>query len=135
MGKPGGGGGGTSGVFTTTATGSGTVGSETWVDLGLIPLGKRIWVGLCSWTAIDKVTAFELRTNTSTKSTGTTATTTLLSTASARAGATVNQDLYKSGALHTVSVISTGVEHWWVRIYSKSSTSCSYLYKISHTTE
>jgi hypothetical protein len=134
MGKPSGGG-GTVSYFTSNKTGSGSVGLETWVDLGLIPTGYKIWVGVCQWTSIDKTTVFELRTNTSTKSTGTIVNTSLITTSSIRAGATISQDLYKNGALHTTTVKSTGIEHWWIRIYSKSATSGSFLYKISYTTE
>ena len=134
MGRPSGGGGST-GFFTSTLTGSSSVGLELWIDLGLIPVGRRYWIGLAQYTAVDKATGFELRTNSATKSTGTTANTTLLATASARAGSTLSQDLYKGGALHTETVLSTGVEHWWIRIYSKSGTAGSYLYKISYTLE
>lgn len=134
MGKPSGGGGSTN-LFTSTLSGSSTVGTESWIDLGLIPSGKRYWIGLAQYTAVDKVTGFELRTNLSTKSTGTTANTSLISTASVRTGNTVTQDLYKGGTLHTETVLSTGVEHWWIRIYSKSSTPGTYSYKISYVLE
>ena len=133
MGRPTGG--GVTGVFNTTATNSGTVGMELWIDLGLIPLGQKIWIGLVAWTSVDKVLGFELRPNIATKSTGTIANTTLIATASLRAGTSKTSDLYKAGALHTVTTIGTGVEHWWLRLYSKSSTLGSYLSKISYTLE
>ena len=134
MGKPSGGG-GSVGFFTTAATGSASVGLELWIDLGLIPNGYRFWIGYAQWTSTDKVCSFELRTNNTTKSTGTIANTTIKALASCRSGQSVTQDLYKLGALHTETVLSTGVEHWWIRIYSKSATASTCLYKISYALE
>jgi len=134
MGKPGGGGGSVS-FFNLSLTGSGSAGTELWIDLGLIPTGNRFWIGLANFTSVDKVLGFDLRTNTTSKSTGTVANTALLATASLRAGTSKSLDLYKAGALHTETVLGTGVEHWWIRLYSKSAVSGTYLYKISYTLE
>jgi len=122
-------------LFNLTINGSGNVGSEVWVDLGLIPTGSDYWIGKTSYTAIDKTTVFELRTNAVSKSTGTIANTSVLDSASVRTGSSTSHDLYRKGRLHTTTVMSTGVEHWWVRIYAKSATSGSYLYSISYTQE
>jgi hypothetical protein len=134
MGKPSGGGGAT-GSFTTTATGSGTVGIELWIDLGVIPLGYRYWIGFAQFSSIDKVLGFDLRPNLTTKGTGTIVNTSLVATASLRAGTSKTLDLYKGGALHTTTALGTGVEHWWLRLYSKSASLGSYMYKISYTLE
>ena len=124
------------GSFTTNIKGSGLVGAELWVDLGLIPTGKRIWIGNAQYTSPNKSSTFELRTNNATKTTGTIANTTLKDSvvASVRSG-TITRDLYKNGTLHTVTIYGTGVEHWWLRIFSKTSTSSDYLFSINYTTE
>jgi len=44
-------------------------------------------------------------------------------------------DMYKANTLHTVSVIGTGVEHFWLKLKSKSSTAGAYLYSLNHTLE
>lgn len=140
MGKPSSGGSPSNGLFTTNITGpppgTATTGIELWVDLGLIPSGFRIWFGNARYTSPDKSITFELRTNVLTKSTGTLLNTILLDsgTASVRSG-TVTRDLYKSGTLHITSVYGTGVEHFWLRLVSKTSTQGSYLYSINYTTE
>ena len=122
-------------LFNLTTTVTSTVGLETWVDLGLIPSGYDYWIGTGAYTAITKAMTFELRTNIATKATGTTTNTTLLDTAAPKVGATISHDLYKKGTLHTKTVKSTGVEHWWLRIFSKTTTSGSYSYKIAYTLE
>ena len=122
-------------TFNLTLSGSGLAGTELWKDLGLIPLEKDMWIGTVIYTSTTKAFTFELRTNLATKSTGTLANTKLLATAAPGSGKSITQDLYKSGTLHTATVKSTGVEHWWMRMVSKSGTSGSYLYKISYIVE
>lgn len=117
-------------LFTSQKSGTPTVGLELWIDLGLIPTGYDEWIGNVQYASNSKVSTFELRTNAATKATGTVANTTLLDawTSSSKVK-TITKDLYKSGTLHIKTVVSSGVEHWWLRIYSKSSTAvaCSYL--------
>ena len=121
-------------LFDTTATASGTNGASIWIDLGLIPSGFRRWIG--SWTIYGaKADTFYLYTNKTGKSSGITADCTLLASGTVKAGATITQDLYKRGSLHTTTVYGTGVEHWWINIVSKSSTSAAYNYKVLYTTE
>ena len=122
-------------LFNLTASNSGNVGLETWVDLGLIPTGFDVWIGSASYTAVSKATSFDLRTNNTGQSAGSLAATTLLDTVTLKTGASITHDLYKRGTLHTKTVVGTGVEHWWLRVYSKSSTLGSYSYKILYTTE
>jgi len=119
---------------TNTATGSGSNGATLWIDLGLIASGKRIWIG--NWTVYGaKTETFYLYTNAIGKSASGTTNCTLIASIAPKAGISTTQDLFKSGALHTTSVYSTGIEHWWMLISAKSSTSASYNYKISYTTE
>jgi hypothetical protein len=121
-------------LFDQVKTGSGTVGSNVWIDLGVIPTGYRLWFG--SWTTTAaKACSFYLYTNTTGKSSGAVADCTKIALISSKAGATVTQDLYKRGTLHTVSIYGTGVEKCWLYITSKSSTVAAYNYKIIYTTE
>jgi hypothetical protein len=123
-------------LFTSNKTGTVSVGASLWVDLGLIPTGFKIWIGTGQYTSPGKSITMSLRTNMSTKSTGTTTTTTQLDTASVSPKSkTITRDLYKSGTLHTVTAVGTGVEHWWLYLTSKSSTLADFLYSIYYTTE
>jgi hypothetical protein len=122
-------------LFSTTATGSGSVGTSAWIDLGTIPTGHKIWLGSSSYTVIDKATSFSIRTNTTGKSSSTLADTTSLDLVSAKTGVTVTRDFYRKGRLHIVSTLGTGVEKLWLYITSKSGTTGSYLYSIYYTTE
>jgi hypothetical protein len=121
-------------IFDQAKTASGSNGSDLWIDLGLIPTGLRMWIG--SWTVYGaKADSFYLYTNKTGKSTALATDCTLLASVSIKAGATVTQDLYKKGTLHTTTVYGTGVERWWINIKAKSSTSASYNYKVIFTTE
>ena len=141
MGKPssgGGGGGGSSGgnIFTSNITKSGSYDADDYIDFGVIPTGYKVWFGLCQFASPDKSGTFEVRTNKSTKSLGNDTDTTLLGSISAgtRSG-TVNLDLYKSGTLHMVSVLGTGIEKIWVKAKSKSSSLGSYYISINYILE
>lgn len=121
-------------LFNLTASGSGSNGANVWIDLGLIASGFDNWIG--SWTVYGaKAETFYLYTNTAGKSASGATNCKLLAQIAAKAGTTVTQDLYKKGTLHTATVKSTGVEHWWVNIVSKSSTLAAYNYKVLYTTE
>jgi hypothetical protein len=122
-------------LFNLALTGSGSVGTEAWIKLGVIPTGYRYWAGSATWTAISKALTFELRSNTAGKNTGTTSTTTVMATCAPKVGASTAQDLYQGGKLHIATIKSTGVECWWIRITSKSSTLGNYTYKVLYTQE
>lgn len=121
-------------LFDQIAQGTGTNGTGVWIDLGLIPSGLRNWIG--SWTVYGaKADSFYLYTNKAGKSSPVATDCTLLASASIKAGATVTQDLYRNGRLHTTTVYGSGVEHWWIYIKSKSQTQAAYSYKVLFTTE
>ena len=122
-------------IFDQVVTGSGTMGTLLWVDLGLIPTGKRIWFSYCTFTNPTKVISYYIRPNLATKSTGTDTTTLLVAQSAPKAGATATIDLYKNGRLHTTTIYGTGIEHWWLKMTSKSGTSGTYMYKIIYTLE
>lgn len=120
-------------IFNLAVSSTGTVGLETWIDLGLIPTAQQIWLGAATFSAQGKAMTFEIRGNTSTKSAGTTAATTLLATKALKAGTSGTLDLYKNGSLIVRSIVGAGVEKWWLRIYSRSSTASAYNYTINYT--
>ena len=134
MGKPSGG--GTTSIFTLKKTGSGNVTAETWFDLGVIDSGFDWWVGSAQYSSPSKTTTFELRTNLATKSSGSTTDTQIMSTASAskRTG-TVTVDMYKSGLLHTATVVGSGVEKMWIRCTSATATAFSCSYTVNYLKE
>ena len=114
-------------LFTLSKQLSGSVGTNAWIDLGLIPTGYNFRIG--SWICSgSKSISFNLYTNKLSKSAASTSTTetTKLATLAPKAGASLTQDLYKNGTLSTKTVIGTGVEHWWVNLTSKSGTSGNY---------
>jgi len=120
-------------IFNLVAQGNGSVGTEAWINLGVIPTGGQIWVGGDSLCSIDKVLTFEIRGNTVGQSAGTLNATSLLASASVKSGATVNQDLYRKGRMILRTVVGTGVENWWLHLKSKSATSGDYMYSIYYT--
>jgi hypothetical protein len=121
-------------LFNLTASVSGSNGTGLWIDLGLIPSTYRIWIG--SWTVYGaKADSFYLYGNKIGKSAAVATDCTLVASCAIKAGATATQDLYKKGTLHTVTAYSTGVEHWWINITSKSSTLAAYNCKVLYTTE
>ena len=121
-------------LFDKTVSGSGSNGATLWIDLGLIPSGFDFRIG--QWTVYGaKTETFYLYTNTIGKSASGTTNCTLLAQIAPKAGATTTQDLYKNGSLYTKTVLSTGVEHWWLYISSKSSTAAAYNYKVLYMQE
>lgn len=129
-------GGGGSTIFTTNKTGDGAAGASLYLDMGLIPTGVKIWFGTLQATSPDKSITFEVRTSNVGKSAGTDADTTLLGSIAAgpRTG-TVVLDMYKNNTLHTVSVLGSGIEHFWIKLKSKTTTAGSYLYSLNYTVE
>lgn len=109
-------------VFEQTKEGDVTLTSELWVDLGLIPTGKRHWFGYATYIAVTKYFSFELRTNKTGKSTATTTDTTLHDFGACNQDS-VDRDFYQYGNILATSVIGTGVEHSWLRIRSNSGSS------------
>lgn len=120
-------------LFDTTLSGAGTVGTETWVDLGLIPSGKQIWFGYATYAAVDKNVQFETRANISGQSTGTIAHTDLFDWSAAMGGSSVDRDFYQYGNIMTVTLVSTGVEHWWLRIAAQGQAQGGFDYIIRYT--
>lgn len=140
MGRPSAGGGGGSTLFTTKIVGPPpgplTTGLSSYIDLGTIPTGFKIWFGSGQYGSPDKSITFEIRTSLTGQSAGTDGATKLLASASVspRSG-TVTADYYKNGTLHIVSVVGTGVEKFWLVAKSKSATAGSYLYSVNYTLE
>jgi len=139
MGKPSGGGTNTgASIFTTNVSGPTpgplTVGTNEWIDLGVIPTGHYIRFGSAQYGSPDKSVTFQVRTSNAGQSTGSDTLTTLLasSIASVKTGL-LNVDYYKSNTLNIKTVVSTGVEHFWLRLKSTSSTAASYMYSINYT--
>ena len=120
-------------IFDQIIAGAGSVGKELWVDLGVIPSGKQIWYGFATLIAEDKNCNFELRSNLTTKSVGTNTETALHDWASASSGSSADRDLYHDGATTILSTLSTGVEHWWLKITSNSQTAGNVDYLIYYT--
>jgi hypothetical protein len=116
--------------------GTATAGSSLWIDLGLIPNGFDYWIGQATYTSNYKIFALNLWTNKAVKSAGNLNDTDPLDswTSSSKVKSTV-RDLYKNGRLHIKTVISTGVEHWWLYLTSKSSSAQSYNYDLRYTLE
>jgi len=120
-------------LFDTVISNSGTVTTETWVDLGAIPSGKQIWFGYATYAGIDKDTQFETRSNNTGTSTGTVANTQLHDFAGAQTGSSVDRDFYQYGNIMTASVVSTGVEHFWIRVTSRGASG-AFDYILRYTT-
>lgn len=120
-------------VFDLTQVGSGSLNAETWVDLGVIPTGKQILFGYCTFAAEDKTCQFELRSNLATKSAGSVAETSLLDWSSAPGGNSVDRDLYWYGNIATTGVVGSGVEKTWLRVRAQNQSSGNFDYIIHYT--
>lgn len=122
--------------ITGPPPGTATVSTSQWIDLGVIPIGFKIWFGKGYYTSPDKSITFEIRTNTIGNSTGSDGTTSLLaSTAVSPRSGNLFADYYRKGRLHIVSVTGTGTEHFWLKLKSKTSAAGSYLFTIYYTLE
>jgi hypothetical protein len=131
-------------TFELAFMGSGTVNSETWVDItsaqpnpnSPIPVGKRIWLGYANLISDDKTLIFEIRPNLPTKSNGNTNDTHLRASTSVPAGESREIDLHYGGNVATLApstADSTGVEKVWLRVRSGSSSTGAYSYIIYYT--
>ena len=122
-------------IFDTVISGSGTVNSEVWVDLGLITTGLQLLLGYATYIAEDKTLQFETRSNLATKSAATVVDTQLLDWTSVPSGSGVDRDFYQFGYVNTPTVVGTGTEHLWLRIKSNSSSSGAWDYILRYTTQ
>ena len=122
-------------IFDQTIAGSNTVNLELWINLLAIPSGKQLLLGYATYAAIDKNCQFELRSNTTGNSTGTTGTTQLHDVGSAPGGSSVDRDLYQFGYVNTLTVTSTGVENLWLRIIAQNSSAGSFDYIVRYTAQ
>ena len=116
--------------------GTATTAAEQWIDLGSITSASDFIVGKAIYTAPDKAITFELRTNNLTKSAGNTTDTTIMYSAAItpKSGAKTI-DMYLKGRIRTATVISTGVERWWLRLVAKSATAGGYTYRYYYALE
>ena len=120
-------------VFDVTISGTGSTGTETWVNVLAITTGKQLWLGYATLGAVDKNLQFELRYNNSGQSTGTIANTTLMDFSGAQSGSSIDRDFYWYGALATMTLASTGVEKLWLRVLGQGSTAGGFEYIIRYT--
>ena len=123
-----------SNLFDQVSQGLVSVGTETWVDLGLIPNGTKVMFGYATYMPDGKTIVFELRSNTAGQSTGATGTTVIHDRVSLRDGSVIDRDYYRNGRLQTVTLQSTGVEHFWLRLTSKSAATADGYWWIYYTT-
>jgi len=121
-------------LFNTVVSGTGIVQTETWVDLGVIPSGYKLWMGYATYAGIDKNTQFETRSNTSGTSTGTVGNTVLHDFAGSQAGSSVDRDFYQYGNISTETVVSTGVEHLWLRVMGQGNVQGAFDYILRYRT-
>jgi hypothetical protein len=118
--------------FDTTISGTGLVGTETWVSILTIPSTRQLWLGYATYGAVDKNLQFETRTNASGLSTGNIASTSILDYCGAGSGTSTDRDFYWYGALATMSDVSTGVERLWLRVIGQGNTQSSFEYIIRY---
>jgi len=105
---------------------------ELWLDLGLIPTGQQYLIGLFLYTPIDAKCIVEVRPNEPGKNKGTKNDTDLVGKSSSRAGVSKFIDMYRRGRLVITTALSTGTEHWWIRFYSRKSTTTEILWRITY---
>ena len=106
---------------------------EAWVDLGLIPLSFYILFGFGTFIADGKRLVFDLRTNKVGFSDGSTTNTTLQDRIGVIDGDTKERDYYKNAQTARKSAVSTGVEHTWLRITSRSANNADAYWWIDYT--
>ena len=121
-------------IFELVMFGSGTVGTDIWVDLGIIPSGKQILLGYATYVAIDKNTQFETRSNLEGYSDGTTAHTELHDWTSTASGTSIDRDFYMGGNVNTLTVIgSNHNERLWLHITAQAASAGAFDYIIRYT--
>lgn len=123
-------------IFDQVVSGSGSVGTEAWVNLGTIPNGHQWLLGYATLIAEDKTLQFELRSNKSGQTAGTLAATDLLDWSSASGGSGIDRDLFQFGYINTETVLATSAgEKLWLRVTSKSASAGLYDYIIRYAVE
>ena len=124
-------------LFTSQISATVNVGASLWIDLGLIPVGYKIWLGSAQYVSNYKVVTFAPRRNNLGQSAGTTAATGVLATAwaSGTKVKSITMDLYKNGTLHTATLVGDGVTHWWLQLTARSSTLQPVSYLFNYTLE
>jgi hypothetical protein len=105
---------------------------EKWLDLGAIPNGQQYQIGMCEITPIDANYGVEVRPNISGESAGTEAKTSKVGAGTAKSGSTKRIDMYRNGRVVTTTPLSTGVEHWWLRFYSKKVDTTEIIWNITY---
>lgn len=119
-------------IFDLVCFGSGTVTTETWIDLtsfgpnsnSPIPSGKQLTLGYATFISNDKPLTFQIRPNAATKSAATDADTQLRSFTTVPKEDSKDLDLNYYGNIETlapVSAVSTGVEKLWLKVIGKGS--------------
>ena len=123
-----------SNLFDLVNQGSASMTNELWIDLGLIPNGTKLYLGYATYTPDGKTITFSLRSNLAGQSAGTTGATTLHDRITLKDLTTIDRDYYRNGRLQTLTVQSTGVEHWWLQLTSKSNAASDLYWWIYYTT-
>ena len=123
-----------SNLFNLTNQGQAVMNNELWIDLGVIPNGTQVMFGYADYTPDGKTITFDLRSNTAGQSAGTVGATTLHGRLTVRDLNIGSADYYRNGRLQTLTVQSTGVEHMWLRLTSKSNAAADAYWWIYYTT-
>lgn len=118
-------------IFDLTKSGSGSYGASLWIDLGVIPVGYKIWIGSRTYTSSYKPGTFTLRTNKLTKSAGNTTDTVALDTWTS--SSKIKSNTKDLSTLGIYTVVGTGVERWWLQLVAKSSTAQPYSFLFNYT--
>jgi len=123
-------------IFEGKISGNGTTSSkDDYFDLGafgsLSPItsGKQLYLGYLILISQDKNLTFELRSNISGQSTGTTANTDLIGEGACDpTSGSVVVDFYFNGSIVNLAplVASTGVEKLWIRTKSGTNTAATW---------
>jgi hypothetical protein len=124
-------------LFNLQMSGSLNVGAVAWVDLGVVPVGYKIWIGSDQFVTNYKICSFQLRGNATGQSAATLAATTALYSAwtSSNKVKSVTQDLYQRGKLHIATVVGAGTERLWLYVTSKTATLQPVSYLLNYVLE
>jgi len=118
--------------FNLNQKGVSIVSKDDWIDLGLIPNGQQYQIGLVEFTPIEKSLTCEIRPNIISQSQSTESATSISGKSSTKAGTTKKIDLWRKGRLVSLTALSTGVEHWWLRFTSKKQTPTEVIWSVSY---
>ncbi len=106
---------------------------EAWADLGVITGAIQIMFGYATYSCDGKTIIVELRTNKLGFSDGSVANTDMHDRVSLRDGDSKDRDYYRNAQTSRKSVVSTGVEHCWLRFKSKSNNNADAYWWIDYT--